>query len=158
MMLRFWILLLTITWILHSQSMAAKKEKDSDNESEESTQTDDSILKSYLDVGLIIVPVVKGDDVVAFARVKIQVVTTDNTTIDPYHKYKKILLDAYFSDLYHVLCDHWLDSGKDPSQESIKKRLSQVTDKIVGPNKLKTYITNYYFHRPEKKKLPLPTH
>lgn len=145
--------ILTISWLFFSPSIASKKNSDGSSEGDqEEYKAADGILRSYLNVGLLIIPVVKGDQVVAYARIKIQIATIDGSTIDPYHRYKNILLDAYFSDLYHALCDHWLDNGKDPTQESIQKRLSKITDKIVGQNKLNTYILNFYFYRPEKKK------
>lgn len=151
-MYRLLVSILTISWIFLSPATASKGNPDASDDDQEEYKAADGVLRSYLNMGLLVIPVVKGDQVVAYARLKTQIATVDGSTIDPYHRYKHILLDAYFSDLYHALCDHWLDNGKDPTQESLQKRLAKITDKIIGPNKLNTYILNFYFYRPEKKK------
>ncbi|WP_010298929.1 hypothetical protein [Candidatus Odyssella thessalonicensis] len=109
-----------------------------------------STVETYWEVPALIIPVVKGDQIYAYVRILVQVMTKDATAIAPYQKYQPILQDHYFKDIYGALCDQWLP-GKEPNQATIEKRLQRVTDNIVGAGKLVTYVVNFYLYRPQKK-------
>lgn len=140
-----------LTWLSSPISLYADESSSPRTQSEkdeEKASSDEAPIKTYLDLKALVVPVIKRDKVVAYARLSIQVATKDNSSIDPFRPYKNRLIDAYFKDLFQGLCDQWLP-GKDPKEETIHKRLSKVTDTLVGPNKLLTIITNFYFYKPE---------
>lgn len=147
---RVFLIFLLFSPIFSPLHAEAEKEEGEEKE-EKGNHGSDSIFRSWYDVGQIIVPVIKRNKVVAYMRIKIQILTKDGSPIDPYRDYKYILLDAYFTDIYQVMCDRWLMGSKAPTQEAIHKRLIKITNKVVGSKKLKTIITNYYFYFPDQK-------
>lgn len=124
--------------------------KEEPTEGGEGAKVDDSVFRPYMTVGNMVVPIVKREGVYAYVKLTIQIITKDGTSIEPYRPYKNRLYDAYFTDVYTILSDRWLPP-KEPSKDSVQKRLSKRTDQIVGPDKLTTIITTFYFYKPEKK-------
>jgi hypothetical protein len=127
-----------------------KSEKEDKEEKEEEsgkknggTTVENSVFRSYLDVGTMTIPIIKRDKVHAYIRMKIQIMTKDGS-------YKKRLHDAYFSDIYGVMSDRWLPP-KEPTSEVIQKRLAKQTQRIVGSDQLLTILPTYYFYKvPER--------
>lgn len=117
-------------------------------------KSDNNALKdateTYIELQPLIIPVVKGDQVFAFVRLLIHVMTKDATSIHPYKPYEIILKDRFFADVYGALCDQWLP-GQQPNQDTIEKRLQRVTDHVVGPDKLRIFVAHFYFYKPNKK-------
>lgn len=146
---------------LQAEGGGEKKDKDEDDsekkskkegENKEGSTTEDSVFRSYLNVGDMTVPVIKHDGVFAYIKMKVQIMTKDGSSIEPFRPYKKRLFDAHFSDVYSVMSDRWLPS-KDPTSEAIQKRLAKQTDRIVGSDKLLTILPMFYFYKvPEKPK------
>lgn len=128
-----------------------KKGKKGGGEEKEGSKVEDSVFRAYLNVGDMIVPIVKREGVYAYLKLKVQIMTKDGSTIEPFRPYKKRLIDAYFTDVYSVMSDRWLPP-KEPTKEAIEKRLSAQTNRIVGSDKLTTIITTFYYYKPEKKK------
>ena len=110
---------------------------------------DNSALKNttetYIELQPLIIPVVKGDQVFAFVRLLIHVMTKDATSIYHYKPYEIIFKDRFFADVYGALCDQWLP-GQQPNQDTIEKRLQRVADHIVGPDKLRFFVALFYFY------------
>ncbi len=107
--------------------------------------------ETYIELKPFIIPVVKGDQIYAYVRVLVNVMTKDATSIFPFKPYEPLLRDRYFADVYGALCDQWLP-GQEPNRDTVAKRLQRVTDHLVGPDKLRVLITHFYFYRPEDKK------
>lgn len=116
----------------------------------EKTASLSDTVETYWEVPALIIPVVKGDEVYAYIRVLVQVMTQDATSIYFYKGYEPILQSRFFEDIYGALCDQWLP-GKEPNQDTIQKRLQAITDRLVGPGKLSAYVVNFYFYKPQKK-------
>ena len=134
----------------------SKEDKDGDDsgkkDKNEGTKVEDSVFRSYLNVGDMTIPVIKQDGVVAYIKMRVQIMTKDGSSIEPHRPYKKRLYDAYFSDVYSSMSDRWLPS-KEPTSEVIQKRLARQTDRIVGSDKLQTILPMFYFYKvPEKPK------
>jgi hypothetical protein len=119
-------------------------------ESEKKSEMSTASVETYWEVPALIIPVVKGDQVYAYVRILVQVMTKDTTSIHAYKIYYPLIQDRFFRDIYGALCDQWLP-GKEPNQDTIEKRLQRVLDNLVGPDKLAVYIVNFYFYKPEKK-------
>ncbi len=130
---------------------AEKDEKEEESEKKhEGTNVENSVFRSYLDVGTMTIPIIKRDKVHAYIRMKVQIMTKDGSTIEPFRLYKKRLHDAYFSDIYGVMSDRWLPP-KEPTSQVIQKRLAKQTQRIVGSDQLLTILPTYYFYKvPEK--------
>ena len=141
---------------LYAEGAGEKKEdKEKDEEEEkpekkEGTSVEDSIFRSYLNVGNMTIPVIKESKVYGYIKLKVQIMTKDGSTIEPFRAYKKRLIDAYFTDVYTVMSDRWLPP-KEPTSEAILKRLSKQTDRIVGSDQLLTIFPTFYFYKnPDK--------
>jgi len=109
-----------------------------------------STTETFIELPPFIIPVVKGDQVFAFVRLLVHVMTTDATSIYPFKPYEIILRDRFFADVYGALCDQWLP-GQEPNQDTIEKRLQRVADHIVGKDKLRVFVAHFYFYKSEKK-------
>jgi hypothetical protein len=116
----------------------------------EKTASSSGTVETYWEVPALIIPVVKGDEVYAYVRVLVQVMTQDATSIYWYKVYEPILQSRFFEDIYGALCDQWLP-GKEPNQDTIQRRLQAITDRLVGPGKLSAHVVNFYFYKPQKK-------
>lgn len=127
-----------------------EKEDEKNERKTDGKNVEDSIYRSYLNVGNLTIPVIKNDKVYGYIKLKAQIMTKDGSTIEPFRLYKKRLIDAYFTDVYTVMSDRWLPP-KEPTSEAIQKRLSKQTDRIVGSDKLLTILPTFYFYKtPEK--------
>lgn len=111
---------------------------------------DGKSTETYIELQPMIIPVVKGDQVYAFVRLLVHVMTKDATSIYPYKPYEPVLKDRFFADTYGALCDQWLP-GQQPNQDTIEKRLQRVADHIVGPDKLRIFVAHFYFYKPDPK-------
>ncbi len=122
-----------------------KVEAENEKKAEDSTGS----VETYWEVPALIIPVVKGDQVYAYVRILVQVMTKNATSIYAYKIYYPLIQDRFFRDIYGALCDQWLP-GKEPNQNTIEKRLQRVLDNLIGPDKLAVYVVNFYFYKPEK--------
>lgn len=136
---------------------AEEKEEEKNEGKTDGKNVEDSIYRSYLNVGSLTIPVIKNDRVYGYIKLKAQIMTKDGSTIEPFRPYKKRLIDAYFTDVYTVMSDRWLPP-KEPTSEAIQKRLSKQTDRIVGSDKLLTILPTFYFYKNPEKQEKQATH
>lgn len=93
----------------------------------------------------LIISIVKGNRIIAYLNLDILLETKNKTPIELYKAWLPRLRDAYFTDLYGVLCDLWLPS-REPNPVTVRQRLMQKTQELTQSDQLTPKITRFYFY------------
>ena len=96
----------------------------------------------------ITIPIVKDRRIFGYLRLTAHLQAKDEHELEKLKKMKPLLQNAYFSDLYGAMSDLWI-GDKDPKPESIQKRLTRVTDKVLGAGEVSLFIKKLFLQRME---------
>lgn len=151
-----WLFILFLGLLSTSPGAAHDNSGGEDEDSSAHEKDRGTIIADYeYNFAPLIIPVIKGEKIVAYLRLVIKLVTKDRSSFRDYQPYIPRLTDAIFQDLYSVLCDQWLPY-KDPMPDSILKRIQKIVPTIVGDDNLLVFITSFYFNRTEDKDSKTP--
>lgn len=121
-----------------SKSMAAAEFKDANN---------------YKTLPPLIISIIKAGKVYGYLRLEIQLATKDGHSIEHLQPLYPILMDAYTTKLYSLICDRWIPDTPLP-QESVLKIVQDVTDEItkekIKSSNIKAYLKNFFFSSANK--------
>ena len=103
---------------------------------------------NYHTLNPLVITIIKAGKVYGYLRLEIQLATKDDTPIAPYQPLFPLLIDAYTTSLYSLICDRWIpDQPLNP--DSILKIIQDLTDKItkerVQNDNLRAYLKRFFF-------------
>lgn len=117
-------------------------------ESTESKASQEQGANNYKTLQPIIISIIKSGKVYGYLRLEIQLATTDGGPIEHLEPLYPILVDAYTTQLYSLICDRWIPD-QPLNQESILKIIQDLTTKITkeraNSDNLKAYLKNFFF-------------
>lgn len=103
---------------------------------------------SYKTLQPIIISVIKSRKVYGQLRLEIQLTTKDGGPIEPFEPLYPILVDAYTTQLYSLICDRWIPDHP-LNQENILKIVQDLTSKITkeraNSDNLSAHLKNFFF-------------
>ena len=96
----------------------------------------------------LIITIIKSGKVYGYLRLEIQLATKDGESIEHFKPLYPILVDAYTTQLYALICDRWIPD-QPLNQDSIAKIVQDLTTKITkeraNSDNLRAYLKNFFF-------------
>lgn len=102
----------------------------------------------FVELGPLILPIVDGNGVSQTVSMVISLEVPDIGVADDVKRLKPKLTDAYIQDMYGVLSRHAALKGGVLQIGQLKKRLTKVTDKVMGTDVVQDVLLQVVQQRP----------
>ena len=106
---------------------------------------DRTVKEPYAQLGPLTISVIKEGDVLGYIRFTVNLLAEKKEDYESVYLSRPILQNAYIINVSSILREVWI-MGTQPRLDNIKNILQQITNKVMGHDRIKAvYMDTYYF-------------